>query len=96
MEQECCIPVISLFVLSPFWKKVNMFSPVQVECTASYLFPHFLQNQIKKAQYWKLNIHQTTSTTTTVARTSNIADTKSNSKKTFEKVPVVCNASDIN
>lgn len=32
----------------------------------------------------------------TVARTSNISDPKSNSKKTFEKVPVVCNASDIN
>lgn len=87
MEQECRIPVLSLFVLSHFWKKVNIFSPVQVECTASYLFHQFLQNQkpnIGNQTYTKQLVQQLT-----VARTNNIADAKSNSKKTFEKVPVV-------
>ena len=94
-EQECRILVLSLLVLSPCSKKVNICSPVQVECTASYLFHQFLQNykpHMGNQTYTKQQVQQLT-----VARTNNTADTKSHPKKTFEKIPALrCNATDIN
>ena len=86
----------SLFVSSfSLLEEGQHVSPVQVECTASYLFHQFLQNykpHIGNQTYTKQQVQQLT-----VARTNNTADTKSHPKKTFEKIPALrCNATDIN
>jgi len=74
--------------------KINVLSSAgTVYCKLSFspLSTKSKMPNIGNQTYTKQQVQQLT-----VARTSNISDPKSNSKKTFEKVPVVCNASDIN